>query len=37
MAWGKYQSDFPEQDKTTYRALGWEIPPENDDQLNPPS
>ncbi|WP_408598523.1 hypothetical protein [Pseudomonas sp. PLMAX] len=35
MAWGKYQTDFPEQDKTTYRQLGWDHPPEIDDQPKP--
>ncbi|KDN98748.1 hypothetical protein [Pseudomonas donghuensis] len=23
MDWGEYRSDFPEQDKTSYKALGW--------------
>ncbi|WP_107759029.1 hypothetical protein [Dickeya sp. Secpp 1600] len=22
--WGEYQTDFPEQDKKTYKELGWE-------------
>ncbi|SDO97672.1 hypothetical protein SAMN04489798_4350 [Pseudomonas arsenicoxydans] len=37
MAWGKYQSDFPEQDKATYRELGWESAPQADGQPRPPS
>ena len=24
MGWGEYRSDFPEQDKQTYRERGWE-------------
>jgi hypothetical protein len=24
MGWGAYTTDFPEQDKKTYRDLGWE-------------
>ena len=32
MAWGKYQSDFPEQDNTPYRELGWEASPGANDQ-----
>ncbi len=22
--WGEYQTDFPEQDRKTYKELGWE-------------
>jgi hypothetical protein len=25
MQWGEYRTDFPEQDKTSYRDLGWAI------------
>ncbi len=24
MGWGTYTTDFPEQDKKTYKELGWE-------------
>jgi len=24
MKWGEYVTDFPEQDKMSYRELGWE-------------
>jgi len=24
MQWGEYLTDFPEQDKPSYRKLGWE-------------
>ncbi|WP_338525235.1 hypothetical protein NUH87_06225 [Pseudomonas batumici] len=24
MDWGEYQTDFPEQDKMSYRELGWD-------------
>ena len=24
MGWGEYKSGFPEQDKKTYKELGWE-------------
>ena len=24
MDWGRYQSDFPEQDKISYKQMGWE-------------